>query len=413
MTLYQDTIVNQKNCRVCGTALGRKLIAFDALPVAGAYVSPHDPPPDPVFPLSLLQCTVCGLVQLRQSVTPSFYSRYSFMSGVAAGYMSYLGHFAEHISNTLDLGTRVLEIGCSDGSLLDLLRNAGFRVAGFEPAREPALAAQRKQLEVVNQFFNEKSASSSGFERADLIVIRHVLEHIDDFWAIFQGIDQLAKPNATLLVEVPDLTSTIEHALFSNIYHIHSCYFDVRTMSDLLDRHGWQTAGSTTVDIFGGSLLLWAQRKGMTTKGPAFSFREVALQSTRAAIPSELDGFVLKCEDTARCTLEFFDRLRNQGARVAGYGAAERTVSTIGMSGLDASHVSVIFDRNPNLVGRMLPGTRIPILHPDAISELNPEYLVVFAQSFEDEIIRQQSAYRDAGGRFISLKSGIPRVLAG
>lgn len=412
MTLSQDTIANREECRVCGSALGKELITFDALPVAGAYVSPQDPPPDPVFPLSLLQCIACGLVQLRQSVTPAFYRRYSFMSGVASGYVSYLGHFAQHVSNTLGSGKRVLEIGCSDGSLLELLRNAGFNVAGFEPARDPALAAQRKQLDVVNQFFNERSACSSGFEKADLIVVRHVLEHIDDFSAIFQGIDQLAKPNATLLIEVPDLTSTIEHALFSNIYHIHPCYFDVRTMSDLLDRHGWRTAGSTIVNIFGGSLLLWAQRKGVTM-GPDFSFRDVTLRSTHAATPSELNRFVLKWKDTARCIREFFDRLRNQGARIAGYGAAERTVSAIGTSGLDASHVSVIFDQNPNLTGRMLPGSRIPILHPGAIRELNPEYLVVFAQSFEDEIIQQQSAFREAGGQFVSLKSGIPRVLAG
>ncbi|MGH9606794.1 MAG: class I SAM-dependent methyltransferase [Terracidiphilus sp.] len=410
MTIYRDMIVRRESCRICGASLGRELITFDALPVSGAYVSPQDPPPDPVFPLSLIQCSACGLAQLRESVTPSFYSRYCFMSGVAAGYMNYLGHFAKHISDTLEQGTRVLEIGCSDGSLLELLRNAGFKVAGFEPATGPALAAQNKSLAVANEFFNVNSASRCGFERADLIIIRHVLEHIDDFLPIFAGIDHLAEPDATLVIEVPDLASTVKHAIFSNIYHIHPCYFDVRTLSDLLARYGWQAVGSTTVDIFGGSLLVWAQRKGMA-KRPAFSFREVTRQPARIVNSSELYSFVLTWKETAQKAREFFDRLRNRGAHIAGYGAAERTASMIGASGLDASHVSVIFDRNPHLDGRMLPGSRIPILHPSAIAAHKPEYLVIFAQSFEDEIIHQQNSFHDAGGRFISLKSGVPRIL--
>ncbi len=409
-TFQQDMVVRREGCRICGAALASELIAFDDLPVAGVYVSQEDIPPDPVFPLTLTHCTDCGLVQLRESVVPSFYNRYSFISGVATGYKNYLRLLGKHFAETLTQGSRVLEIGCSDGTLLQLLRDAGFAVAGFEPATGPANTAREKGLSVANEFFNAESASRSGFETADLVIVRHVLEHIDEFPAIFAGIDQLAHPKTNLVIEVPDLTSTVERSIFSNIYHIHACYFDVATMSDLLERYGWQTVGSTTVDIFGGSLLLWAQRKGMAG-GPAFSFQEVACQPTRAATLSELNSFAVKWKETARTVREFFDGLRDRGMRVAGYGAAERTTSLMGTSGLDASHISAIYDRNPHLIGKALPGSRIPILHPTAIPEDNPQYLVIFAQSFEDEIIRQQAAFREAGGRFISLKSGRPRIL--
>jgi C-methyltransferase C-terminal domain/Methyltransferase domain/Putative zinc binding domain len=410
ITFQQDMVVRREKCRICGASLANELIAFDDLPVAGVYVSPEDLPPDPVFPLTLTQCAACGLVQLRESVVPSFYNRYSFISGVATGYKNYLRLLGKHLADKLTQGSGVLEIGCSDGTLLQFLRDTGFSAAGFEPATGPANAAREKGLSVANEFFNAESASRSGFEAADLVIVRHVLEHIDEFPAIFAGIDRLAQPETTLVIEVPDLTSTIERSIFSNIYHIHACYFDVATMSDLLERYGWQTVGSTTVDIFGGSLLLWARRKGMAG-GPAFSFQEVACQPTRAATLSELNSFAIKWKETARTVREFFDGLRNQGMLVAGYGAAERTTSLMGTSGLDASHISAIYDRNPHLIGRALPGSRIPILHPDAISEHNPEYLVIFAQSFEDEIIRQQTAFRETGGRFISLKSGCPRIL--
>lgn len=411
-----EMLVCQDTCRICATPIGDdKLIDFDALPVAGAYVSPKDAPPDPVFPLTLLRCSGCGLVQLRESLAPEFYSHYSFMSGVANGYKDYLSRLASHLGEYLVKGSRVLEIGCSDGTLLQFLQDVGLSVAGFEPAMEPATAAQEKGLSVVKDFFHSDSAVQSGFESVDLVIIRHVLEHINDFSSIFAGIDLLAKPDAMLLIEVPDLTSTIEQSIYSNIYHIHPCYFDVETMSELLERYGWERVDSTTVDIFGGSLLLWAQRKGAASKRnstPLLSFEKVACHPARGTTPTELKNFILNWKAAAQATRDFFDEFRDRGVLVAGYGAAERTTSLMGVSGLDGSHISVIFDRNPNLIGRALPGSRVLILNPDTISEHNIEYLVIFAQSFQSEIVRQQAAFRDAGGKFISLRSGIPTIVA-
>jgi SAM-dependent methyltransferase len=415
MSFSQELLVRRNVCRICADPLGDELISFADLPVAGAYVSPNSPPPDPVFPLALLRCSSCGLVQLRESLSPSFYSHYSFMSGVATGYKEYLSLFAEHLAESLESGSSVLEIGCSDGTLLQSLREAGFSVAGFEPATGPARAAQGKGLRVVNEFFHVDSAAQSGFEPADLVVIRHVLEHIDDFPAIFAGLDQLTAPGATLLIEVPDLTSTVEKSIHSNIYHIHPCYFDVNTMSNLLERHGWTTEGSTVVDIFGGSLLLWARRKDapprQNNERSPLSFDKISRHAAHGVTRAKLHDFILDWKGTAQATRQFFDEFRDQGKRVAGYGAAERTTSLMGVAGLDNSHVSAIFDRNPNLIGKALPSSRVPILDPDTISEYKPEYLVIFAQSFEDEIIRQQSAFREAGGRFISLRMRCPTVL--
>lgn len=415
MTFSEKLVVHRDTCRICFARLDDEIIAFDGLPVAGAYVEPQDPLPDPVFPMTLLRCSACGLVQLRESLAPSFYSHYTFMSGVASGYKNHLSLIAAHLRECCEPGTRVLEIGCSDGTLLQLLRDLGFAVAGFEPATGPANAALEKGLPVVTDFFQANSAVRSGFDQADVVVIRHVLEHIDDFPAIFAGIDLLAAPGAMLLIEVPDLTSTVDKSIYSNIYHIHPCYFELETMSALLDSYQWETVGSTTVDTFGGSLLLWAQRKGQSSRSdsrPALSFEKIACRPAHGATRADLQDFVLTWKTAARATRDFFDKLRDRGAHVAGYGAAERTTSLMGVAGLDGSHISVIFDRNPNLVGKALPGNRVPILNPDKIPEHNPEYLVIFAQSFQDEIVGQQRAFRDGGGKFISLRSKHPEVFS-
>jgi hypothetical protein len=410
MTAHGEMIVNLEKCRVCQSRLDSVLIAFDGLPVAAAYVQPEDPLPDSVYPLTLLQCKVCGLVQLRESITPAFYRRYSFASGVADGYKRYLSQFAKHIAESLPAGAMVLEVGCNDGTLLQYLQDAQLTVAGFEPAQGPAAVAQRKGLAVINEYFNPETVEHCGFPRASSIVIRHVLEHIDEFDPIFTAIDQMVQPDTTLVIEVPDLTTAVHKSLFSNIYHIHPCYFGIETLSYLLKRHGWNTVGSTTVNIFGGSLVVWAQR-ATAAQHTELSFPNLSVAPARSVTNSELDEFVQKWRETAHITRKFFDDLRAQGKRIAGYGAAERTASLMGIAGLDRSHVEVLFDRNPHLVGKALSGNRIPILHPDALAEYKPDYLAIFAQSFEEEIIAQQAEYRISGGCFISFKSGQPQII--
>lgn len=413
MTFSGTMIIRRDGCRVCFAQLHEELIAFDNLPVAGTYVSPSDLGPDPVFPLTLLRCTNCGLVQLRESLAPSFYKQYSFMSGVADGYKNHLSAIAVHLGEHWQPGTRVLEVGCSDGTLLHMLSGFGFSVAGFEPATSPAKVALEKGLAVSNQFLNADSAKRSGLEPAKIVIIRHVLEHIDDFDAIFAGIDLLASRDAMLLIEVPDLNSTVKKSIFSNVYHIHPCYFDAETMSALLARHGWQPVGSTTVNTFGGSLLVWAQREGSDALNrTTLTFEDISCGAAGGSTRERLEKFVIDWKTAAHATREFFDRLRDRGANVAGYGAAERTTSLMGVTGLDRSHISVVFDRNPNLVGRALPGNRIPIMDPETIGDHDLEYLAIFAQSFQEEIVSQQKSFLDAGGKFISLRSNQPEIFA-
>lgn len=272
-------------CRICTRNLEEELVAFLDLPVSGVYVSPESPLPDPVFPLTLLRCSFCGLVQLRESLSASFYSRYSFMSGVATGYKDYLTQLASHLQKKLQPGTRIIEIGCSDGTLLKSLGDTGFSVAGFEPAMEPAQAAQKKGLTVANEFLNIDSANRSGFESADVIIVRHVLEHIDDFPAIFAGIERLAAPDAILLIEVPNLTSTIEKLIYSNIYHIHPCYFDVDTMSVLLKQYDWIPEGSRIVDIFGAAYYSGLVVRDHPNQVKNELFRSITSQHKKPAAP--------------------------------------------------------------------------------------------------------------------------------
>ena len=397
-------------CRLCASPLSNELASFASLPVAGIYTNPKEPVADPVFPLTLMQCAACGLVQLKESLSPSFYTRYRFLSGVASGYRSHLAAIAGDLANALPSGASVLEIGASDGTLLALLAERGLRVAGFEPAEEPSRIAREKGLAVIQAFFDPETAAACSLRPVDVVVIRHVLEHIDDFGRVFDGLEKVVTPRTALVLEVPDLGSTVELSIYSNVYHIHPCYFDVATMSQLLTRYGWHPTGSRIVDVFGGSLFLWAHRAEHGNER-RLSFPSVAGRMAQSVSPSRLKSFVAAWQDSIAATRDFFERLRRTGAKVAGYGAAERTVSLLGTASLNSSHVAVIYDQNPALDGLSIPGADIPIRNPRRIIDDRPDYVVIFARSFEDEIARHLAGFRAAGGRLISTRTIPPSLM--
>jgi len=395
----------QKRCRSCAAPLEEVLIEFASLPVAGAYVAPESPDEDPLLPLTLMRCAVCGLVQLRENLLPDFYHGYRFTGGLSSGYKGHLCSIARRLTQEFPPQSRVLEIGSSDGTLLEMLRDGGLVVGGFEPAQGPARISREKGLDVVGDFFGKDSADKSPVKSADVVIIRHVLEHIDNFEEIFAGLRKLENPS--LLIEVPDLFSTVSKQIYGSIYHAHPCYFDIASLTYLLEKYGWFVETTEVVDIFGGSLLVSA---GLSHESSARTDR-----TTPGASPvssEELDLFVKGWKKSLVAIRTFFEGINSEGLRVAGYGAGERTTAILGTTGLGQKHISRLYDKNTAIQGFSLPGSRIPIKDPGELIHDKPDALVVFAQSFEEEIISEQAEYQREGGRFISMRTVPPSFIS-
>jgi hypothetical protein len=395
-------------CRLCGEPLGAPAVAFDALPVAGVYVAPASSRSGPCLPLSVTVCGGCGHVQLLESLAPHFYERYSFVGSTSQRYLAHLEWVAEVVCERLGFTKpRVLEVGASDGALLDLLRRRGAEVGGFEPSASAAAAALTRGLPVANTFFGPDAARMTPLPAPYVIVFRHVLEHIDDFALIFEGIRSLCVPQTLLVLEVPDLVTTVRRRIHSNFYHPHTNYFDAAHLGALLARFGWVKVHEQIVDVFGGSLFVIAAPSGTAKIPPGLGEAAAA----RLA-PGELDVFFGTWKSAMAATRSFFDSLRAEGGGVVdGHGAAERTVATIGMCGLDSSHIRRLYDRNPAFHGRAVPGAGIIICPPEAMDEDPPRTLVLFAQSFEEEIVAdvERRGFRDL--RLISMRTCPPHFI--
>jgi len=404
-----DNLIFKKitECRSCKAMLDNVLVGFDSMPVAGTYIDRDSDSREPVLPLTLMRCDRCGLVQLNESLDREFYKSYRFSGNVSAAYTEHLGTIADKISGIMAPGAEIVEVGSGDGTLLSLLAERGFRVFGYEPATVPAETASGRGLNIANAPLNAETAKQAGSVAPGIIIIRHVLEHIDNFDSIFEALDIISGEDTALLVEVPDMFSTIKNGIFSNIYHPHPCYFDIDTLESLLAKYGWKIGAAATVDVFGGSILAAAGRNGLPDGMGSIIFGE----DVRRTSTQMLDEFVKNWTGWAGRIEKFIVKNKRSGKTIAGYGAGERTVAALGAAGIGIDEISSIYDMNKSIQGMKMPGGGIPIKSPKMIYADMPDIIVVFAISHEDEIVASHREYTEKGGRFVTLKTSPPSFI--
>ena len=255
---------------------------------------------------------------------------------------------------------------------------------------------EKDSIPVVNSLFSRETTQQCSESPVDLVVFRHVLEHIHDLDDFFAAVDAVLADDGLLAIEVPDAASIVKGGLYAHFYHEHLSYFGMASLGRVLNRFGFEIVEARLVDIHGGSLFVVARR----TQDDAVHIdgaEEVTLDDCRA--------YAAGVDEHFSCLRELVAAELKAGRRVAGYGAAHRTAVMCALAGLSREHVAYLVDRIKHLHGYLTPKSHIPIHSPDHLYEDWADSLVVFATSFEDEIFREQSRYSDNGGRFISLTS--------
>lgn len=389
-------------CRLCNGILS-DVIYEPNMPIAGQYLTAAELGSEPLVPLSIAICGRCGVVQLREAVDEAIYRDYRFVGSVSSGYRAHLEILARELTGRWGLrGRRAVEIGCNDGTLLELLRDMGNnRVFGWEPSTVLQSACIAKGLNVETGFFNLDSLASCPFGQADFVVLRHVLEHINDPNAFMFALAQLVAPDGFLVVEVPDLDAILERDLFSHFYHEHVIYYSAASLAALAGAYGFTAVNHHRVEIHGGSILMIFQR---VRERVALPYGEPRVVSER------LQNFAIKLREHFNSLGALIADLNATGLRIGGYGAAHRTVVACTLGRLHKGNIRVLIDRNSHLHGLFTPGSHIPIAGREYLDPARLDAVVLFATSFEKEIMAENKVYSEGGGRWISI-SDVPRLL--
>jgi len=395
------------SCRSCGNSSLVPVLSLGETPLAdGLLYADQLGEREPRVPLDFAFCPACSLAQITQTVDPEilFCNDYPYYTSVSPQLQEHFAASARALiaSRGLDERSMVVEAASNDGAMLRVFADAGIPVLGIDPASGPAEAARKRGVPTLCDFFGASLARTLRDERgiaADLVLGNNVLAHVPDLNGFVQGIATLLAPDGAAVIEVPYVVDLVRNCEFDTIYHQHLCYFSATSLDVLFRRHGLFLNDVERTPIHGGSLRLTVERSDRCgTRVSAMLAEERALRIDEAVFYA---GFVERVTTIKNHLRELLDELRREGRRVAAYGAAAKATTLCSYVGIDTGLVEYVVDRNPHKHGRYMGGSRLPIVPPSALEQTPPDYLLVLAWNFAGEIMEQERAFRESGGRFI------------
>jgi C-methyltransferase C-terminal domain/Putative zinc binding domain/Methyltransferase domain len=396
------------SCRSCGTTDLEPILSLGSTPLANSLPASDAPEGGAeVYPLDVVFCPTCTLVQITETVPPEVLFRdYLYFSSFSDTMVRHAQDLVQEVLDERHLGPDSLaaEVASNDGYLLQFYKRAGVPVLGIEPARNIArVASEERGIRTLPEFFGNDLARelATRGERADVLHANNVLAHVADLNGFVAGVRHFLKETGVAVIEAPYVKDLVEHCEFDTIYHEHLCYFSLTALERLFRRHELQITGASRVAIHGGSLRLRVQHAGAAE--PDEGMRRL-LQEEQAWGVGDVElyrAFATRVERLKSELRELLADIKGRGASVAAYGAAAKGSTLLNYFHIGRETIDFVADRSTYKQGRYMPGVRIPIVEPARILQEMPDYLLLLTWNFAEEILEQQAEYRSRGGRFI------------
>jgi SAM-dependent methyltransferase len=396
-------------CRFCRSPLKTSFVDLGMSPLCQTHISPQQlSEMEPFYPLHAYVCDQCFLVQLQEFVSPGeIFTEYAYFSSYSTSWVEHARRYAEMAIDRFRLGqsSKVMEIASNDGYLLQHFVARGVPVLGIEPAANVAKAAIDKGIPTTVRFFGRESARLIAAEhgRPDLLLGNNVLAHVPDLNDFVAGMKILLAPGGVITMEFPHLQRLMAENQFDTIYHEHFSYFSFAAVEKVFVHHGLTLFDVEELPTHGGSLRIYGRHAENTALavGPrVLALRQREIDDGFLTL-DRYRGFDEQVKATKRKLLAFLIDARNRGKKVVGYGAPGKGNTLLNYCGIRTDFLDFTVDANPYKQGKFTPGTRIPILSPDAIREAKPDYVLILPWNLRDEISQTASYVRDWSGQFV------------
>lgn len=403
------------NCRHCESAVTIPFLDLGAAPPSNSYLTQADlSAPEKHFPLRVLVCTECWLVQTEDFAAHDelFTSEYAYFSSTSSSWLDHARRYVADMIARFDLKPEalVVEVASNDGYLLQYVRAAGIGSLGIEPTASTAQAARDKGIAVEQAFFGRDLARRlvSEGRSADLTAANNVLAHVPDINDFVEGFAMLLKPDGVATFEFPHLLQLVEHGQFDTVYHEHFSYLSLLAVDRIMSANGLSVFDVEELPTHGGSLRVFAQRvDGVRDTGPAV---EAMLERERTAGMSG-EAYYAGFQDRADRIKDEFVRFlidtKAGGKTVAAYGAAAKGNTLMNYAGIRPDLLPWVVDRAEAKCGKFMPGSRVPIVHEEAIKKQRPDFIVILPWNLRSEVMEQLGYIREWGGQFVTA---VPRL---
>jgi SAM-dependent methyltransferase len=392
-------------CRSCGAAELEPVLSLGRTPLANALLREEDlSRPEPTFPLELVFCPRCALVQITETVPPEqLFSHYLYLSSFSDTMVKHSENLARELIEQRGLGGQslVIEVASNDGYLLQFYKRSGVPVLGIEPAANVASVAEDRGIPTLVRFFGRELGQElhdSG-RRADVIHANNVLAHVADLNGFVAGIAAALKDDGVAVIEAPHVKPMIERLEFDTIYHEHLCYYSLTALQPLFRRHGLEIVDVHEIPLHGGSLQVHAALSGKPSERVCALFDDE--QKAGMGNLAFYRDFGDKVRRLKKDLVAELGSLKSSGSRIAAYGASAKGATLLNYCRVGRETIDFVADRSTVKQGLYTPGTHLRIEAPEALLRERPDYVLLLTWNFADEILEQQAEYRAQGGKFI------------
>jgi len=394
-------------CLGCGNKLSDAFLDLGEMPLANSYVAPaNKDKEETLYRLAVAYCPACHLVQITHRVAPEqLFSSYSYFSSFSNAFLKHAEAMAESLTEkfVLDSNSLVTEIGSNDGYLLNFFKKKGIPILGIEPAKNIARVANESGIPTVDVFFGPDSVAQiiKAGGQADIIIGNNVLAHVPLINDFLLSVNRCLKPTGSAVFEFPYLKALLENSEFDTIYHEHVFYYSLSAINILARRARLELYDVTSQDIHGGSLRVFLQKERRHEVSSSVGKMLVGEEQYGITDKALYSNFGEKVEKLKTRLVGLLQEFKKAGKTIAAYGAAAKGNTLLNYIDIDKNMIDFVVDRSPYKQGFLLPGTGIPILHQDELLKRMPDYTLVLAWNFAEEIMRQQAEYCQRGGQFI------------
>lgn len=397
-------------CRHCRAPLATTLVDLGSAPPSNALLNDEKfGSPEVRLPLRVLVCEQCWLVQTEDhaSATQLFSESYPYYSGYSSSWVEHCKMYVDEIIDRFDLGpaNHLVEVGANDGSLLQQAIIRGVPCTGIEPTPGPAAVARSKGIPIVEDFFGVSLAHrlvDNGM-RADVTLGTNVLAHVPDINDFVAGVAILLAPGGVASFEFPHLLNLIEKNQFDTIYHEHFSYLSLTVAEHVFSESGLHLFDVEPQPTHGGSLRVFVQLAKEKTHPRMSAVSDLLEAEERAGVRTRefYSGFQQRVDKVRDAFLSLLTDVKRAGKKIVGYGAAAKANTLLNYAGVDTDLIPWIVDRNPAKRGRLMPGSRIPIVPEKCLREVHPDFVILFPWNIENELVEQLGYVREWGAQFV------------
>jgi 2-polyprenyl-3-methyl-5-hydroxy-6-metoxy-1,4-benzoquinol methylase len=389
---------------------GTRLVEFIDLgdqPNGNNFLPAEDVGKEVSFPLAMMVCEDCWEVQIAEFPPQEvLFTDHPYLSGVNAPVVAHFDQLAQHVVYKLGLKPNdlVIDVGANDGTLLKMFAKQGMRVLGVDPSTRPGLVAREQGVTVFKQFWNHetgKSLAQLGI-CPEVITATAVFYHVPDLHDVCAGLTEVMGPDSVFVVQGVNLKDLIEHNEFDHFYHEHSCIHSIGPLTKLFGAHGLRIQDVEFSPIHGGSFILYVVREENSRTTTSAVAEAIAAED--AAGLYSLGAYRAFAERVAGNMAELkalLEELKAAGKTVYALGAPLKGSTTLNYAGIGPELVEVATEVNPLKIGKVTPGTHIPVVDERSLAH-RPDYYLVLAWNFLDFLVGKYDAYLAGGGRFIA-----------